>query len=116
MGIVGMVLLIACANLANLLLARAAAREHEFSTRLALGSNRVRIIRQILTETLVLALAGGALGLAFAFLGTRVLIAFIAGGSAHTALSATPDLRVLAFTFAVCILTGLLFGITPAWR
>ncbi len=116
MGIVGMVLLIACANLANLLLARAAAREHEFSTRLALGCNRARIIRQILTETLVLALAGGALGLAFAFLGTRVLIGFIAGGSAHTALSATPDLRVLAFTFTVCILTGLLFGITPAWR
>ena len=116
MGIVGMVLLIACANLANLLLARAAAREHEFSTRLALGCNRARIIRQILTETLVLALAGGAVGLAFAFLGTRVLIAFIAGSGAHSALSATPDLRVLAFTFTVCIVTGLLFGITPAWR
>jgi predicted permease len=116
MGIVGIVLLIACANLANFLLAKAASREREFSTRLALGSSRGRIVRQILTETMVLAFAGGALGLAFAFLGTRALINAVGGGSGHTALEATPDLRVLAFTSGVCILTGLLFGMAPALR
>jgi predicted permease len=116
MGIVGIVLLIACANLANFLLAKAASREREFSTRLALGSSRARIVRQILTETMVLAFAGGTLGLAFAFLGTRALINAVGGGSGHTALEATPDLRVLAFTSGVCILTGLLFGMAPALR
>jgi predicted permease len=116
MGIVGIVLLIACANLANFLLAKAASREREFSTRLALGSSRGRIVRQILTETMVLAFAGGALGLALAFLGTRALIHAVDGGSGHTALAATPDLHVLAFTSGVCILTGLLFGMAPALR
>ncbi len=116
MGIVGIVLLIACANLANLLLAKAGAREREFSTRLALGSSRSRIIRQILTETLILAFTGGALGLALAFLLTRILISFVSGADGYSALSATPDLTVLAFTSAVCVLTGLLFGIAPAWR
>jgi predicted permease len=116
MGITGIVLLIACANLANLLLAKAAAREREFSTRLALGSSRARIIRQILTETLVLAFTGGALGLALAFIGTRALIGFVGGSSAAGALTSVPDLRVLAFTSAICVLTGILFGIAPAWR
>ena len=116
MGIVAIVLLIACANLANFLLAKAAAREREFSTRLALGSSRARIVRQVLTETLLLAFIGGALGLVLAFAGTRVLIKFIVGPSSHTALAATPDLRVLAFTSAICVLTGLLFGLAPALR
>jgi predicted permease len=116
MGIVAIVLLIACANLANFLLAKAAAREREFSTRLALGSSRARIVRQVLTETLLLASIGGALGLALAFAGTRILIKFIAGEGSHTALAATPDLRVLAFTSAICVLTGLLFGLAPALR
>jgi predicted permease len=114
MGIVAIVLLIACANLANFLLAKAAAREREFSTRLALGSSRARIVRQVLTETLLLAFIGGALGLVLAFAGTRILIKFIVGPGSHTALAATPDLRVLAFTSAICIVTGLLFGLAPA--
>jgi predicted permease len=116
MAMVGVVLLIACANLANLLLAKGAAREREFSARLALGSSRARIVRQILTETLVLAFTGGALGLGIAFWATRILIHFIAGATGHTALAATPDLRVLGFTAGVCVLTGILFGIAPAWR
>jgi predicted permease len=117
MGIVAIVLLIACANLANFLLAKAASREREFSTRLALGSSRARIVRQVLTETLLLAFTGGALGLILAFLGTRALIKFIVvGPTSHTALAANPDLRVLAFTSAICLLTGLLFGIAPALR
>ena len=117
MGMVGIVLLIACANLANLLLAKATSREREFSLRMALGSSRSRIMRQILTETLMLAFAGGALGLALAFWATRVLIVFISGGAGHhAALAAAPDGRVLAFTSAVCVLTGILFGVAPAWR
>jgi len=118
MGIVGIVLLIACANLANFLMAKAAAREREFSTRLALGSSRIRILRQVLTETLMLACAGGALGLLLAFWGTRMLIRFIVGTETgmHTALAATPDMHVLVFTSAICILTGLLFGLGPALR
>ena len=116
MGMVAVVLLIACANLANLLLAKAASREREFSTRLALGSSRGRIMRQILTETLLLAFTGGVLGLALAFVGTRALISFVAGGATDTALSATPDLHVLGFTSAICAFTGLLLGIAPAWR
>jgi predicted permease len=116
MIMVGVVLLIACANLANLLLARAASREREFCARLALGSSRGRIARQILTESLVLALIGGGLGLGLAFWATRFIIHFIDGGAAHTALSATPDMRVLLFTFAICIVTAALFGLAPAMR
>ena len=116
MIMVGVVLLIACANLANLLLAKAASREREFSTRLALGSSRGRIARQILIEALVLALIGGALGLGLAFWATRMLIRFIVQGAEHTALSATPDLRVLLFTLGICILTAVLFGSAAALR
>jgi predicted permease len=116
MGVVVLVLLIACANLANFLLAKAASREREFTTRLALGSSRTRIVRQILTETLLLAFTGGAIGLLLAFLGTRALITFVVGKDAHTALGATPDLHVLAFTSAICLATGVLFGLAPALR
>lgn len=116
MGVVVLVLLIACANLANFLLAKAASREREFTTRLALGSSRMRIVRQILTETLLLACTGGAIGLLLAFLGTRALITFVVGKDAHTALGATPDLHVLAFTSAICLATGVLFGLAPALR
>jgi predicted permease len=114
MGVVVLVLLIACANLANFLLAKAASREREFSTRLALGSSRARIVRQILTETLLLSFIGSSLGLFLAFWGTRLLIDLVIGE--NPALSATPDLHVLAFTFGLSILTALLFGIAPALR
>lgn len=114
MVMVGVVLLIACANLANLLLAKAASREREFSARLALGASRGRIARQIFTEAIVLALIGGSFGLALAFWATRAIIQFIDGGAVRTALTATPDLRVLAFTFAICVATAILFGIAPA--
>ena len=116
MGVVALVLLIACANLANFLLAKAASREREIATRLALGSSRRRIIRQILMEALLLSFAGGALGLALAYLGTSALIHFIASGAKHTALEARPDLHVLLFTLGVSLLTGILFGIAPALR
>ncbi|MBV8632189.1 MAG: ABC transporter permease, partial [Silvibacterium sp.] len=116
MGVVALVLLIACVNLANFLLAKAASREREIATRLALGSSRRRIVRQILMEALLLSCAGGVLGLALAYLGTRALIQFIASGANHTALDARPDMHVLLFTLGVCLLTGILFGIAPALR
>ena len=116
MGIVALVLVIACANLANFLLARSASREREVTTRLALGSSRGRIVSQILTETMLLSFIGGAFGLLLAFWGTSVLIKFIIGSAEHTSLSARPDLHVLCFTTAICVATGLLFGIAPAMR
>jgi predicted permease len=115
-GVVMMVLLIACANLANFMLAKAASREREISTRLALGASRSRILRQTFTETLLLSSLGGILGLLLAFWGTRLLIDFVVAGAKHTALDAAPDQRVLAFTFAVSLLTGILFGVAPALR
>ena len=114
MGVVALVLLIACANLANFLLARSATRQREISTRLALGSSRARIIRQSLIETFLLSLAGGLLGLAIAFAATRALIVFVSQGNAYVAMSPTPDAAVLMFTLGVSLLTGLLFGLAPA--
>ena len=114
MAIVAVVLLIACANLANFLLARAIARQREVATRLALGSSRGRIIRQSLLEALLLSLSGGALGLALAFAATRALIAFVAQGTLNTPLDAAPDSTVLWFTLGVSVLAGLLFGLAPA--
>jgi predicted permease len=116
MGVVVLVLLVACANLANFLLAKAAAREREISTRLALGSTRTRIVRQILMEALLLSAAGGICGLVLAFFGTRALIQFVAAGAAYTSLDPRPDIPVLAFTLGVSVLTGLLFGLAPALR
>ena len=114
MAVVALVLLIACANLANFLLARAATRRRETATRLALGSSRARIVRQSLVETLLLSATGGALALVIAFAATRALIAFVTQGSTYTDLSPTPDATVLLFTAAVSIATGLLFGVAPA--
>lgn len=114
MAVVALVLFIACANLANFLLARTSARRHEIATRLALGSSRIRIARQGLVETLLLSLAGGILGLGVAFTATRLLISFVSQGSSYIGLSPIPDSRVLLFTLAVSVLTAILFGLAPA--
>jgi predicted permease len=114
MAVVALVLLIACANLANFLLARAAQRQREIATRLALGSSRARIVRQSLIETLLLSLAGGAGGLALAFAVTRALIAFVSQGTDHIAINPNPDTTVLLFTLGVSLATALLFGLAPA--
>ena len=113
LGAVGFVLLIACTNVANLLLARFTRRQKEMATRIALGASRVRIIRQLLTESVVLALAGGVAGLAVAWLGTRVVLAAVPGGLPRME-SIGVDGWVLAFTLGLSIVTGVVFGLAPA--
>ena len=114
MAIVGLVLLIACSNLANLLIARASARQKEVAVRLALGAGRGRLIRQLLVESLVLATVGGALGVGLAVLIDQALIDFLPSGHTPLSLTATPDWTVLGFTFIVSLLAGALFGLAPA--
>jgi predicted permease len=116
MGVVLLVLAIACANLANFLLARSAKREREIATRMAMGASPARVLWQVLTEALLLSSLGGVAGLLVAFVGTKVLLRFVVEGAKNSSLEANPDLRVLAFTFGVSLLTGVLFGIAPAWR
>ena len=114
MGIVGMVLLITCVNIANLMLARGAARRREISVRLALGAARSRLVRQLLTESLMLAEIGGALGLLVAGWGSQTLLNLVSKQSSRVSLDVHPDLTVLAFTTGVTLLTGVLFGLAPA--
>jgi predicted permease len=115
MSMVGVVLLIACVNVANLLLARSTSRQKEIAVRRALGASRVRIVRQHLVESLLLAVAGAVVGLALAVWTGRVLLAVLPGDQATQTLQASPDLRVIGFTMLLAALTALVFGIMPAF-
>ena len=116
MSVVGMVLLIACANVANLLLARAAARQKEMTIRLALGAKRRRLLRQLLTESVILSLLGGAAGLLLSRWAARALLTFLPRTEVPLYVDLSSDLRILGFTVAVSVLTGILFGLAPALR
>ena len=116
MVVVGVVLLIACANIANLLMARAAARHQEFTLRVALGASPLRIGRQLLTESLLLALLGGAAGILLGSWGSSALISMVSAGPQTLPINVEPDLRVLAFTLIVSVVSAVVFGTAPAIR
>jgi predicted permease len=115
MVISGLVLLIACANIANLLLARGSTARLQSAMRVALGATRGRIIRQTLTEGVLVALIGGVVGVALAFSGTRILLTLAFRGADYLPISPNPSAAVLAFTFALCLVTGIVFSVAPAW-
>ncbi len=116
MAIVGVVLLIACANIANLLLARVAARQKEFSVRMAIGAGRARVVRQLMTESLLLSALGAAAGLALASWGGRLLVHILSTQQHPLDIDLSLDPRVLSFTLGAAILTAVLFGLAPALR
>ncbi len=108
-------LLVACANIANLLLARGTMRKAETSIRMALGAARSRLIRQMLTESVLLACLGGLAGLGVAYAGTRTILSLAFPNSPHVPIEASPSLPVLGFAFLLSLVTGIVFGIVPAW-
>lgn len=116
MGLVGLLLLLACANVANLFLARASGRQRELAVRVALGSNRGRLVRQLLTESILLSAVGAATGLLLAQWGDRLLLKLVSGGPTSIPLDTHLDLTVLAFTLGVMLFTGIIFGLIPALR
>ncbi|MEO8679000.1 MAG: ABC transporter permease [Vicinamibacterales bacterium] len=116
MCMVGLVLLIACANVANLLIARGFMRQREIAVRLSLGASRGQLVRQLLAESLLLSFAGGAAGLVVAVALTRALLALIPSEGQPILIQASPDLRILAFTFTLTLITGVVFGLLPALR
>ena len=116
MAMVALVLAVACANVANLLLERSMARQKEIAVRLALGAGRARLVRQLLTESVLLSGLGGLLGLLLAFWASRALLRLVGGTNAVAAIDLRPDFPILAFTASIAILTGALFGLAPALR
>ncbi|HEV2115757.1 MAG TPA: ABC transporter permease [Terriglobales bacterium] len=116
LGAVAFVLLIACANVANLVLARTVGRRKELAIRAALGASRARLLRQVLAETIMLAIAGGALGLLVAHFGMQLIVDFLVATRAPRAAEINLDVWVLAFTFGVSVLAGIIAGLAPAWR
>ena len=115
MIISALVLLVACANIANLLLARGTTRKAETSIRMALGAARSRLIRQMLTESVLLACLGGLAGLAVAYAGTRTILSLAFPDALNLPIQASPSLPVLGFAFLLSLVTGVVFGIVPAW-
>ena len=115
MAVSGFVLLIVCANMANLMLVRGLGRRRQSSISLALGAARSRLVRQALTESVLLSLIGGAAGVGIAYAGTRALLSAVFTGAGHVPVDGKPDLAVLAFAFSVSLVTGLIFGAAPAW-
>src|SRR5438876_4432790 len=116
MFMVGLLLLITCTNVANLLIARALARQKEISVRLSLGASRLQLVRQLLVESMVLAVGGGGAGILLAFAMTRALLTLVPAEGNPLLITPVPDLRILLFSLGVTILTGFVFGLVPAFR